>query len=689
MGNFRQHRLICAIAAATATMGLSAGAVAENVTDATTQTTELAPITVISAAGYEQNIADAPASISVVTREQLEKQSYTDITDAVRNIPGVFVTGGGNMQDISIRGMDSTYTLFLVDGRPISSGRMVNTNGADGGKQIGLPPLSMVERIEVIRGPMSSLYGSEAMGGVINIITRRGGDEWHGTINSEYTSALNDISSDAQQVDFYLGGPLVEGLLGAQFTGTYVGTDESDYIGGGDSAASMPESTRKQGGAEFYLTPNEQNRFTLGYTASTLKYTHTPGESIAADADASTYRYEKDVYTLGHDGNYGDLIVNSFLQHDVSDKPGTGSTKQEEVSLLNSQASYFWGEHVVTFGGQYKQEEFVDETNGLLTSNIPGAVKSVDRWIAALYTEVDWAMTDSLSVTTGLRYNDDELFGGELSPRLYGVYRLNPEWTLKGGVSTGYRQPTLSDATEGFGRGTGGGGSPAPHPRALIIGNSELKPETSTNYEVGYVYDNQHLGLNTSAMLFHTIYKDKIAEDRLCESPAGDRNDPSTWTCAFGGNNYYFLSTRKNIAEAYMQGVELTLDYRFLPDWSVSSSYTFTKSEQQTGEFAGEPLNKQPRHMLNGLLEWAVNPRLNAWLQGNYRSETSDYMGRTSMSEGTPGYGFVDLGGVYQLTETVNVKAGLYNVADKEVTNDDYGVVLDGRRLTVGLTVDF
>ncbi|MEE2797996.1 MAG: TonB-dependent receptor [Pseudomonadota bacterium] len=685
MGMFKRQQL--ALAVATAALGLSVNAIAEDTTS--DGMVELQPITVVTAAGYEQNIADAPASISVITREQLEKQSYSDVTDAVRNVPGVFVTGGGNMQDISIRGMDDTYTLYLVDGRPISAGRMVNTNGADGGKQIGLPPISMIERIEVIRGPMSSLYGSEAMGGVINIITRRGGDEWAGSISTEYTGAMNDISSDSQQADFYLAGPIIQGLLGAQFTGTYVGTDESDYIGGGDAAASMPESTRKQGGAEFYLTPNEQNRFSLGYTASELKYTHTPGKSIAADADPSTYRYEKDVYVFSHDGNYGDLIINSFLQHDVSDKPGTGSTKQEEVSLLNTQASYFWGDHVVTFGGQYKQEEFVDETNGLLTSNIPGAVKSVDRWIAALYTEVDWALADDLSVTTGLRYNDDELFGGELSPRLYGVYRLNPEWVIKGGVSTGYRQPTLSDATEGFGRGTGGGGSPAPHPRALIIGNPDLKPETSTNYEIGYVYDNAALGLNTSAMLFHTQYKDKIAEDRLCESPNADRNDPATWTCAFGGNNYSFLSTRKNISEAIMQGVELTFDYRFQPNWNFSSSYTFTRSEQKSGEFKGDPLNQQPRHMLNGLLEWDVNARLNAWLQGNYRSKTSDYMGRTSMSDGTPGYGFVDIGAGYRLTDNVNVKAGLYNVANKEVTNDSYGVVLDGRRLTVGMTVDF
>jgi len=247
----------------------------------------------------------------------------------------------------------------------------------------------------------------------------------------------------------------------------------------------------------------------------------------------------------------------------------------------------------------------------------------------------------------------------------------------------------LSAATAGFGRGTGGGGSPAPHPRALIIGNPDLDPETSTSYEVGYVYDNANLGLNTSLMLFHTVYKDKISEDRLCESPNADRNDPATWTCAFGGNNYSFLSTNKNVDEAIMQGVEVTLDYMIQPSLNFMTSYTYTESEQKTGEFKGDPLNKQPKHMANALFDWTLTPRLSAWLQGNYRSETSDYLSRTSVDDGTPGYGFVDLGGVFRVTDNLDLKAGLYNVANKEVTNEDYGVVLDGRRLTVGLTLDF
>lgn len=679
---FNRNRLAGAVAMAT---WMSAPAFAE-------EPLELQPTTVVTAAGYEQNIAKAPASISVITREQLEKQSYTNIVDAMKNIPGVYVTGGGNMQDISVRGMSSAYTLYLVDGRPISAGRAVNTNGSDGGKQIGLAPLAMIERIEVIRGPMSSLYGSEAMGGVINIITRKGGDAWAGTVSTEYSHSLNDVNEDEATANFYLGGALIPGLLGARLNGSYTRADESDYVGGGDGAASTPDSQRKQGGVELYLTPDERNRFSLGYQAARLNDTHHPGSSIDITATKNTTDYEKDIYTLAHDGHYADWQISSYLQHDTSERV-QDLTKREEVTTLNTQASYFWGSHVFTVGGQYKYEDFTDKSNGLLVSNVPGAVASVDRWLAAVFAEAEWGVTDDLAITTGLRYNDDELFGGHLSPRLYGVYQSTANLTLKGGVSTGYKQPGLADATEGFGRGTGGGGSPAPYPRGLIIGNTELEPETSTNYELGFNYDNRELGFGTSVMAFYTQYKDKITEDRICETDTGgsnaNRNNVAAWSCNFGGNNFYFLSTRMNVDEAIMQGVEWTLDYDFLPNLHLSTSYTFTDSEQKTGEFKGDPLNKQPKHMANALLDWQATPRLNAWLQGNYRSETSTYLSRTSMSDGTPGYGFFDAGVVYQLTNNVDVKAGLYNIANKEITNEDYEVVLDGRRVVVGMTVDF
>ena len=651
---------------------------------------------VVTASGHEQNIADAPASISSVSGEELQKKSYTNITDAMKNVPGVFVTGGGNSQDISIRGMGEEYTLYLIDGRRVSAGRNINTNGNDGGKQIVLPPASMIERVEVIRGPMSSLYGSDAMGGVVNIITKDSTGEWSGELATEYTKSFSDLNEDSRQTTAAAGGAIIPGLLGLQLNGSIRDTEESTFIGGTDNAESTPESTRKQGSAELTLTPDSTNTFDLSYSRAELDYTHRPGVSIPLQGrrgpnETTNYSYRKTVYQAGHEGTYGDLTVDSYIQHDVSERARLLEEKREQITTFNNRTTYLAGEHLITFGGQYKYEDLTDQTNGLLDTNVPAATDNVSRWIGALFAEVEWRVARNLNVTTGLRYNDDELFGGHWTPRAYANYRLTPQWTLKGGVSTGYKQPSLPSATEGFGRPTGGPGSPAPHSRALIIGNENLDPETSTNYELGFVFNNADRSLNVSTMLFRTEFDDKIAEDRYCVSGPYDEisEQPDQWNCSYQGNDYLFLSTRKNIDEAIMQGVEMTMDYRFTEGLTLSSSYTYTESEQQTGEFEGEPLNKIPRHMFNAGIDWQATSLLNIWADTNIRGETSDYLGRTSMSGGTPGYGFVDAGLTYQINEDARFKAGLYNIGDKEVTNDTYGVVLDGRRMNVGLTVNF
>lgn len=650
---------------------------------------------VVTAAGFEQTVSDAPASISVIDREELEKKSYNNIMDAVKNIPGVYVTGGGNSQDISIRGMTSSYTLYLVDGRPISAGRSVNTNGADSGKQIGLPPISMIERVEVIRGPMSSLYGSEAMGGVINIITRKPSKEWTGTIATEYTHSLNDINNDQQQINLFTSGAIIEGLLSAQINASFQGHDESDFIGGSDAGESTPESKRKKAGAKLIFTPNETNEFGLSYDASRLDYTKTPGKSIALTAAGSNYQYDKDVYVLSHNGKYENWTVNTYLQHDVSEKV-QAQTKKEEITIFDSHAMTSIGNHVLTFGGRYKDEEFVNETNALWTSGAPGGQAGVTRWIAEAFTEVDWSVTDKLNVTTGLRYNDDELFGGHVTPRIYGVFNATDEWTIKGGVSTGYKQPTLAQATPGFGSGTGGGQVVRPDglrvARSMIIGNDEVDPETSTNVEVGFVYTSNTRDLTSSFMVFHTTFEDKISEDRYCDStglPNYNRDDSTTWICNYGGVDYAFLSKPFNIDEAELTGAEFTINWGILDNLRLNSSYTFTDSEQKSGEFKGQPLNKSPEHMFNANLDYQVNDKLALWTQANYRGKTTDYLSRTSMASGTPAYHFVDLGLTYKLNSDTTLKAGVYNVTNREVTNENYGVVLDGRRLNIGLTLNF
>ena len=137
------------------------------------QSTSSTETMVVTASGHEQAEITAPASISVITRDELDNKYYRDVTDALKTVPGVTITGGGDNKDISIRGMGSAYTLILVDGKRQSSRQTRPNSDGPGIEQGWLPPLEAIERIEVIRGPMSTLYGSDAIGGVINVITRK------------------------------------------------------------------------------------------------------------------------------------------------------------------------------------------------------------------------------------------------------------------------------------------------------------------------------------------------------------------------------------------------------------------------------------------------------------------------------------------------------------------------------------
>src|SRR5690554_2240479 len=179
---------------------------------------------VVSAAGFEQKITDAPASISVITAEELSKKPYTSLTDAVSQLEGVDIgetsdkTGQGS---ISMRGMGSDYTLILVDGKRQNNHGDIYPNNF-GGNQFGhIPPMDAIERIEVIRGPASTLYGADAMGGVINIITKKVTDSWQGSLSHSRTHQTDDDFGEDITTDFNVMGPLIPGKLGLAVRGSF------------------------------------------------------------------------------------------------------------------------------------------------------------------------------------------------------------------------------------------------------------------------------------------------------------------------------------------------------------------------------------------------------------------------------------------------------------------------------------
>src|SRR5690606_25707371 len=138
---------------------------------------------VVTASSIATTTRDAPASIAVLSQEQLQLRSTPDITEALRTQPGVNVGFGSNgTRGVSIRGLGSSYTLILIDGKRVNAGltTMRKYNG-----DLDWVPIDAIERIEVVRGPMSTLYGSDALGGVVNIITKKNSDRWRGSLTAE------------------------------------------------------------------------------------------------------------------------------------------------------------------------------------------------------------------------------------------------------------------------------------------------------------------------------------------------------------------------------------------------------------------------------------------------------------------------------------------------------------------------
>lgn len=174
---------------------------------------------VVTASSVEQNLKDAPASISVITQEDLQRKPVQNLKDVLKEVPGVQLTNeGDNRKGVSIRGLDSSYTLILVDGKRVNSRNAVfRHNDFD----LNWIPVDSIERIEVVRGPMSSLYGSDALGGVVNIITKKIGQKWSGTVTVDTTIQEHRDRGDTYNGQFFTSGPLIDGVLGMKATAAW------------------------------------------------------------------------------------------------------------------------------------------------------------------------------------------------------------------------------------------------------------------------------------------------------------------------------------------------------------------------------------------------------------------------------------------------------------------------------------
>ncbi|EKE82916.1 ligand-gated channel protein [Idiomarina xiamenensis] len=625
-------------------------------------------VIVVTASGFEQQLKDAPASITVIDQEALSARFYQDLTDAMADVPGAIVTGGGDRQDISLRGMSSQYTLILIDGQRQSS-RETRPNSDGPGVESGwTPPLAAIDRIEIIRGPMSSLYGSDAIGGVINIITKKTPEQWRGQVRVDATLHQRDESGDRYQANFYTAGTLIPDTLGLQLYGQWTQRQEDDIYEGfrGRQADNVK--------AKLAWTPSHQHEFmfeagqavqrldsTLGKTVEPL----AEGESCGRSCPATAYtEYDSKSFSIAHNGLWDIGSSRSYLKYDEFDN------KSRLMTIKNTDFQTLWSlplglSHSASVGAAYLKEELQDQTSNRISDlqNI-----SNDQW--SLFAEDEWKMNAAFALTLGLRYDRDEQFSGHFSPRLYGVYTLSGDTVIKGGISSGYRAPSLRQTEPQWGQVSRGGN---------IYGNPDLAPEKSLNYELGW-YTNWTADFSTSASIFYNEFDDKISR---VQCPATQCTDGPN---EFGSDPTTYI----NVDEAITQGIELTFNAQLNDQLSWSGNYTFTDSEQKTGQYQGEPLNQLPKHLLQTNLNWQISDAWQSWVRLHFRGEESQpTTGPSSGSLVAPSYTLADLGVNYRINNDWKLGVGIYNLFDKDITEQAYGYVEDGRRLWLSLAWDF
>lgn len=661
---------------------------------------DAAPVTtldavVVTASGVEQKAKDAPASMTVITNEDIRKSGYTTAAEAIGHVEGVSMVGGDpNTRDIVVRGLPGEYTLILVDGKRQNTRETMN-RGTGGVQYQFMPPLAAIERIEVARGPMSSLYGSEAMGGVVNIITKNVPKTWSGTLDTSVTLQTDDDYGNARQGQFWIGGPIKDDVVGLQLYGSYDHQSEgNNYY---SNVAGPYKRTNSSLGMKLAVKPAENQDLVLDVQSQRLTSEATPGKSIRPALAWNKDQHRRTAFGITHTGRWrlGESKLSVYRESSTEENwPKTGEyvdNRRIVNTVVDASFTMPFRTHTLRFGGQYLHSSLNGIQNEAKISGYPTNSDTVSLSNYALFIEDDYYVTDAFTVTAGVRMDHDERFGTHWSPRLYGVYHVNDALTIKGGIATGFKAPTIRQSNPGYCMSTGGNSGF----RGPLCGNPSLEPETSVTQELGMIYEWAPES-SISATVFNTNFKNKVASYDTGEQ---DPLNP-------GSTNHLYVYD--NIDKVQIYGLELALKMPITDSLKLSSNYTYTKSKRKGGgevafngrSLDGEPLEQTPEHVLNTRLDWQVNERLNTYLRWNLsgKARYAAYRNGAMDVRIRPGGSTFDIGGSYQVSKNLALRLAVLNVTDHKTPldlRDRYAgldgnwLVDEGRRFWLGASFSF
>lgn len=714
---------------------------------------------VISASGYEQNLKDAPASISVVQPQDLKSRPVRDIAEAISNVPGVSIDSGVSKTGgygISIRGMGGGYTLMLNDGKRVNGDSSLFPNGFGDSVTSFMPPLSAIERIEVIRGPASTLYGSDAMGGVVNIITKKNFERWGVSAGINYTLQESQAFGNTMGVNLYTAGPLTKGwgLILRGNVNKRQAAHNLKVIPNGTNGALKDASRNQIVGLAPMWGYNLGGRVIWNDSASTQSGLAL--NSVYFDADYSELDYDNSLGLLGnykpatgraesgygarmniyrfntilnHKGNYIDdsnatlqrLSVESSLQYNLTANPNryvpkdafsnnatsaNGVNKGDSRELMGqdvildstTQMIFYFNRYVglnLNVGGRYWYNNFKDNLFAIANKR-----PLQEQHIGALFSEGEVGIVDKVFITAGIRGNFNSIFGANASPRAYIAYNALDKWlTIKGGISTGYKTPALSNLINGVANLSAQG-------KTHTYGNPNLRPESSINYELSLISDNEYF--NAQITGFYTDFTNRIST--ISGAPAG-------FTCsATNGSSGNGCSHYVNVGKARTYGAEVALSSKPINianhgDISINTAYTFTASKitkDSNPKNIGTRLTNVPLHSFNASLNYD-SEFIGGYVKGEIKAGI--YRGNPATSAEAKALGefykpiyLMHLGAYLAPTKNLRINFAVYNLLgqdfiDYEAVNgtnggtqtyaNNYNYIREGRRYFMSLQFDF
>lgn len=581
-----------------------------------------------------KTVFESPRSISVVPQEEIEKKAPESLAEMLRDVPGVQILDSSvaGMKRIQIRGESSRRNVIMVDGQEI-------TDHSTYGTPILIDP-SSVERIEVIKGPASVLYGSKAIGGVINIITKKGGDKpIEGVLSGTYFSATKGYHTSAtvlgswENWDYRVTGSLanhgdrktaggilenssfkndtISSHLGYRAGNHYFSVKAEQYKMEADSyvdpSTLAPIITR----FELALPQRDRRKLGLFYDATDL----TPWlKKIHFDAyyQVIDRLFKQDLTTVG--------ASTTEVSSESDDKGITkGATVQFDTQPLPN--------HKFIFGGQFLDDNLDVIKTSDVTITPPGmminTVNTDDANIKtySLFAQDEWTLVDTVKLTGGLRFyhvgaelkksnhtaltkNSDDRVVGSLAMTYSGIQNI----LLRAVGSQGYVYPTLLQLF--VDTPFGGGGD--------TFGNSALKPETSNNVEIGGRYRGGGFVFDTA--VFYTQAEDYISRQVIGGGPDG------TWM---------------NVDKAITYGAELFAEYK---SNMVGNLTPYVKGSWKRRQFKTDTYStyKTNTAALTGRMgvkfNWALNETLAGWgdvyMRGATKAELEDATGDITKQNG-------------------------------------------------------